>query len=334
MFQNGWLPTEALLNVETNGAYEIPNSLSSNSGMRAARIRGARDEYWLEWRESVNQDTDLRFTDRFFQSQNHRNCDGSVMTALLVKTFQSDRKSVLQAFIQPTKSFTIGEITITRPPGNSRGRFTVTGLRGGSNTPSVQPSVGGGQTTSSLPTGAPVASFSQVCAAYGNEENHSLFSSRSFFNFCKTDQLAVMSTPYADGTVVSRAARGTQFVAVANLGTWTEIRSSCTTQSFYAPNNWLSLCGNIQCPLASNQVSAPRVRRSGPRRNLMCATSNVNKRSSPKSGIVLGTAQKGGKGMPVVKSQGGWFELRECGSDMTFWVSGAYLRPCGTSSEC
>ena len=129
IYQNGWLPNEAVLSISRNGQYEIPNSLSSNRGVRCARI-STSPELWLEYREGVNQDVDLRYTQKFFDTTKPKNAEGRVMTALMAKTFLSDRKSSLEAFIQAGGSFQFGRVTISRSASGRPGQFLVNGLAG------------------------------------------------------------------------------------------------------------------------------------------------------------------------------------------------------------
>jgi hypothetical protein len=128
-FLNGWLPVQAVLEITRNGAYEIPNSLSSNTGVRCARIKTGSSFVWVEFREPRNQDIDLPFTNLWFSNMRYRNVQGTVLNSLLVKTIDRDSRSMLEGFLAPGQSVLVNGVTITRAPVGRIGQFTVSGLR-------------------------------------------------------------------------------------------------------------------------------------------------------------------------------------------------------------
>ncbi len=113
-----WIDTSKdVLRITANGDYTI-NSLSSNNGIRAATV----DNYWLEWREGINQDMDLQYTQHYFGGLRNK---GQVLGSLLIKTVQGT-KTILQAMVDPGKKITLGAYTFEQFP--TFGTFRVSGL--------------------------------------------------------------------------------------------------------------------------------------------------------------------------------------------------------------
>jgi hypothetical protein len=136
MFQMGWLPTSAILSVAADGTYQIPNSLSSNQGVRAARIQASPYPIWIEWRAAVNQDADFGRVDFMMGAVvgPADNMRGRMLGSLLVKAFHPkdrtlamDNISVLLAALAPGASYRAPSgLTITAGSGHS---FTVRGVQ-------------------------------------------------------------------------------------------------------------------------------------------------------------------------------------------------------------
>lgn len=142
----------------------------------------------------MNQDVDLRYTQMFFDRSKHRNADvigyfsfflylltqkkkkkkGRVMTALLAKTFLSDRKSSLEGFVQAGGTLRFGSVTISRAAGSRPGTFVINGLAGDSVTVPTAPVTTTTTTTRWIPdstttttrgsSGGGSTSVSLVCA--------------------------------------------------------------------------------------------------------------------------------------------------------------------------
>jgi hypothetical protein len=104
LVQLGWM---AMLSITANGDYTI-NSLSSNTGVRAATV----GPYWLEWRQAINQDVDLQFTQNYFRTLRNT---GQVLGSLLIKTVHNSQ-TALQAVVEPGKSVTLGDFTFCSFP--------------------------------------------------------------------------------------------------------------------------------------------------------------------------------------------------------------------------
>lgn len=136
MFDMGWLPESAVLTVSADGTYTIPNSLSSNTGVRAARIEASPFPIWIEWRAAVNQDADFGRVDGMMGAVvgPADNMRGRMLGSLLVKDFRPfdntlrmAKISVLLAALAPGTSYRASSgLTITAGAGHS---FTVTGMR-------------------------------------------------------------------------------------------------------------------------------------------------------------------------------------------------------------
>ena len=127
----GWLPSDAVLNISSNGRYQI-NSLSSNQGVRAAFIDSKGGRLWVEWREPINQDKDLSFVQPFFGSTRMRNY-GVVLGSILLKTQLGDRRTVLQGILELNKKQTVWNVTVECL--SKTGSFRVMGLPGGDTEP-------------------------------------------------------------------------------------------------------------------------------------------------------------------------------------------------------
>ena len=133
LFWLGWLASDDILRINRNGDYTI-NSLSSNTGIRAALINGT---YWVEWREAKNQDIDLPYAQHYFGSLRNR---GSVLNSLLIKNTMGDRRTFLQAMVDRGKKITIAGFTIEHFP--FAGTFRVSGFPvqvGETSPPSIPP---------------------------------------------------------------------------------------------------------------------------------------------------------------------------------------------------
>ncbi len=125
----GWLPDSEVLEITGDGSYSLPNSLSSNTGVRAAHIAGAAD-FWIEWREPVNQDSTLERAE-FFNSHFPLAQQGKLIGSLLVHSLMPrSGNTMLVGVVPPGTSSTIGSITISNT--NSRSfRVSGTGRSGG-----------------------------------------------------------------------------------------------------------------------------------------------------------------------------------------------------------
>lgn len=123
------LPASGILDITRDGQYTIPASLSSNGGVRAARIftssKGA--PLWVEWREAANQDVDLGANaDRLEDALRVDGDGGNFLGSLLVKELLQSRKSRLVVVIPKNAQATARGVTISH--GATTGVFTVSGI--------------------------------------------------------------------------------------------------------------------------------------------------------------------------------------------------------------
>jgi hypothetical protein len=124
-----WLPNDAFFIIGGNGVFAIPNSLSSNAGVRAALVKAPQGEFWIEWRQAINQDADLRALQLWFDTSQFLN-GGTVLASLLIKSVQpSTGKTQLEGMVNLGRSLTVHGITISHS--NTMGRFSVSGFAGG-----------------------------------------------------------------------------------------------------------------------------------------------------------------------------------------------------------
>jgi hypothetical protein len=133
----GWMSDRSIRQIRKDGTYQLRRSLSSNAPRRkrAARIEPAEGKraLWVEWREAVNQDIDLRTplkgtnpdsgTDTAIMQQ------GPLLGSLLVRTREEGKtnsvKTKLLAVLAPGKSALLNGVTITALPDHS---FRVSGI--------------------------------------------------------------------------------------------------------------------------------------------------------------------------------------------------------------
>ncbi len=156
LFAMGWLPNDAFFTIEGNGFFIIKSSLSSNRGMRAALVKASQGEFWIEWREAVNQDVDLPHAQRFFDNSVIKP-KGKLIKSLLVKTRSSDAKTQLEAIINSGTSATVNGIRIQHS--TSVGQFFIGGF---SETASNTAASVSGTTTSTRPTAFTVGTDATV----------------------------------------------------------------------------------------------------------------------------------------------------------------------------
>ncbi len=160
---SGWLTDSDILDITQDGSYTI-NSLSTNSGVRAARIilGGNFRPIWLEWRTAVNQDVGISEGEWALKQWDIPQ-PGKAVNSILMKVALPNSKggrrsdwTATMAMIDPGKSAsTSSGVTVTAEvmiPGG----FKVSGLVNNGNVPTASSSSGN--------TGTPTPFPPSVCA--------------------------------------------------------------------------------------------------------------------------------------------------------------------------
>ena len=127
LFQLGWLSKNDVLNITANGKYQI-NSLSSNSGIRAAFIETRGQRLWIEWRAAINQDADLPFSWASMNQKRIRGLGTTNVGSLLLKTHLGDGGTIFWNAVDFGKRVSQWDVTIESL--SKTGYFRVSGLPG------------------------------------------------------------------------------------------------------------------------------------------------------------------------------------------------------------